>query len=499
MTFFNLIKNQIAKIRGFFQRDKETTAISSISYTESEILKISDELNSIRNSIIPTITEPRIITLDSSQKSIIEKEVRLINVSHLAVHYDILRDLRFRIELLTTNKCLQLKKTYLIQPIPETILNALSNKIQPYDNLSIKKSELDRNRIKNLSDRSADLIYIKTLREEILTHSLIKLHLTREEEKREIERINQERILDEKFNLHFNQAITLLDRLDFDSALQELEAALQVRPERSDEIETQKKKIVYKKRKYEFRKTEFQTLIKAAESETQVNNFEKAIQSYIDAKQLNFDNSFCEKRIAGLQNKIKRNKELEEERKRQEQAEKARKAKFKDDAEEIIHFFKENGIFEFYHYTDSRNINSILQNNGLFSLNELNRRNIDFYRGSETSEKAEYVRLTYSMNHPLMHVSLDKGRIISVRLLNINLEVATFKDTIFSNVNVARTSTPPTVILGGDIAFLKNHLRLDIIKRPNHFNLSAYDAAFYQAEILVKEHLPIEYITNLSN
>ncbi len=179
-----------------------------------------------------------------------------------------------------------------------------------------------------------------------------------------------------------------------------------------------------------------------------------------------------------------------------EQEEKERKARFKSDGEEIINFFKENSILVFYHYTDSRNINSIIQNNGLYSLNGLIKRGIEFIKGSETVENPEYVRLSYTQSHPLMYVSENKGRITRPKILEIDIAVAAFRMTRFSNVNTARTSSYPTVITGDNLSFIRNHVKISIIKQ-NYLNLPTEEKPYYQAEILVREHVPLEHITNL--
>jgi len=160
-------------------------------------------------------------------------------------------------------------------------------------------------------------------------------------------------------------------------------------------------------------------------------------------------------------------------------------------------YFKQNGIFEFYHYTDTRNLNSILQNLGIYSLNEMDRKGINYEQGSETREMPDYVRMSYTKNHPLMYVSQNKGRIINVKVFEIDINVAALRKTKFTNVNAARTSTYPTVKTGSDLNFIKHNVKLNIVKQLNHFNLTAEEKPYYQAEIMVKDHVEIEYIKNL--
>jgi len=127
----------------------------------------------------------------------------------------------------------------------------------------------------------------------------------------------------------------------------------------------------------------------------------------------------------------------------------------------------------------------------------MDRKGIKYEQGSETREKPDYVRMSYTKKHALMYISIDKGRIISPKVLFINTSVASLRNTLFTNVNAARTATYPTVIIGNDLSFIKNNLKLNIVKQRNHFNLTEDEKPYYQAEIMVKDHLQLEYIKNL--
>jgi glutaredoxin len=53
-------------------------------------------------------------------------------------------------------------------------------------------------------------------------------------------------------------------------------------------------------------------------------------------------------------------------------------------------------------------------------------------------------------------------------------------------------------IIGIDISVEDfKQLRFDLLKLPNHFNLSSLEKPFYQGEILVPTKIPINYIKNL--
>ena len=152
-----------------------------------------------------------------------------------------------------------------------------------------------------------------------------------------------------------------------------------------------------------------------------------------------------------------------------------------------------------------RNENSILRNKGLYSWRycELNDIKVEFPGGDETSryldpiQKLEdFVRLSYTKKHPMAWRAQQDGRIINITNLEIKIDVASLRHTKFSNVNAARIKTPPTVIYGEDANFLKTQVKFNVVKRSQSPRGDDPDFPYYQAEILVKEHIPLEYIIN---
>jgi hypothetical protein len=75
--------------------------------------------------------------------------------------------------------------------------------------------------------------------------------------------------------------------------------------------------------------------------------------------------------------------------------------------------------------------------------------------------------------------------------LEISLEVAFLKETLFSNMN----ATDNNVKIGHSLDFLKT-IDLSVLQ-SQYKNLDFNDKKKYQAEILVKSFLPIKYITNI--
>lgn len=172
----------------------------------------------------------------------------------------------------------------------------------------------------------------------------------------------------------------------------------------------------------------------------------------------------------------------------------------KEDASKISDFLKEIGITCFYHFTDSANVSSIKSNKGLYSWFYCKKNNITIPKpgGDEMSrsldmrfELHDYVRLSFCKNHPMMYVCQKTQRISTPVIMEISIEVANFLTTLFSDINAADKSHR----VGDNLQFIKS-LNFVIFNR-HYFDLSELEKKQYQAEILVKTHIPSKYIINL--
>lgn len=95
----------------------------------------------------------------------------------------------------------------------------------------------------------------------------------------------------------------------------------------------------------------------------------------------------------------------------------------------------------FYHFTDTRNLDSIRKAKGLLSSAELNRRKIQVPApgGNDWSHEAdervgvdEYVHLCLFSEHPMEYRAKQEGRILESRFLEINFNVLTFDGIRFT-------------------------------------------------------------------
>ena len=498
MSIFSKIRNRIELIFSKIIGERKENPITYFDI-QNDLTEISKQQESERENVIEKNINTTLSELSTKQIYLIEKKSETLNIRKSQNDFEKFKEINYEIERLETNSLLQSRVKFSPKKIDDVLIDLLS--------VELKDEKLDKNLLKTISEkrlkfeeaRQNDLETISILKNNVLNFSLTQIHQKREEERKEKERIERERKINEQFENHVENSQKHQSLNHFEKAEKELLEALKIKPDKEKEVHELLTELQTEKQEFERRLTKFKEIFDNAENSFHRGNFEKAISIYRKAIKLNIDNQKCERRISDANYKIQRLKELEEERKRKEKKEKESREKFKDDAEAILNYFKQNGIFEFYHYTDSRNINSIIQNQGLFSLSELDKKGIYYHQGSETREKPEYIRLSYTRNHPLLWVSKQNGRIEREKILDIDLEVSSLKHTTFTNVNVARTSTPPTVKFGENLDFIKNYVKLDVVKRQYGPSREDSDHPYFQAEIMVKNQVELKYIKNIND
>lgn len=165
----------------------------------------------------------------------------------------------------------------------------------------------------------------------------------------------------------------------------------------------------------------------------------------------------------------------------------------------IIPYLNFRGIYKFYHFTDVKNLKSIIKYGGLYSWYGLETRNIASSLSSNQLSREldtrynlqDYIRLSFGSYHPMSSrlIYQEQKKLV---WLEISLEIACFEETLFSNIN----ATDNNVKIGNNLDFLKD-MDLDVFK-CQYRDLDYYGKKKYQAEILVKNFLPIKYITNIN-
>ena len=177
----------------------------------------------------------------------------------------------------------------------------------------------------------------------------------------------------------------------------------------------------------------------------------------------------------------------------------------KNNWQEYLQVLNDNGIKKLYHFTDRDNIESIILNGGLYSWMDCERKGIHISKpgGGSLSRQLDgsrnledYVRVSFTTEHPMMYVAMKDGRISNPVILDIDPEVVTWKDSKFSNMNATIQRIRPSI--GGTLENLKKiHFRS--VKAQKHFDLPEDERPYFQAEVLVKNFIPLEYIKNIGN
>ena len=169
----------------------------------------------------------------------------------------------------------------------------------------------------------------------------------------------------------------------------------------------------------------------------------------------------------------------------------------KADSMKIISYLQENGIHYFYHFTAMKNIDSIKEHDGLFSWKYLTDHNIiipdpggdEWSRELDLKEGLEdYVRLSFCVDHPMKYRKRNSNPV----LLKIDIEAATFFETLFSDMNAASSKHRH----GKSLRDLKR-IDLNAVKKK-YVSRNDPDFHKHQAEVMVKTHLPLKYILNIN-
>lgn len=167
---------------------------------------------------------------------------------------------------------------------------------------------------------------------------------------------------------------------------------------------------------------------------------------------------------------------------------------------EILEMYQ---IKKFYHFTDRSNIESIIKNGGLYSWSDCIKKGIyvEHPGGSELSHEldnqqklAGYTRISICKRHPMMYYAMNEGRIANPVILEIDTDILYQDGNLFSDKNAVRTDAQK----GEDFSFFQN-IHFETALKSSQFEIDEGEKEYYQAEILVKNHIPLHYILNISD
>lgn len=174
------------------------------------------------------------------------------------------------------------------------------------------------------------------------------------------------------------------------------------------------------------------------------------------------------------------------------------KTYYKNDWRDFEKILREYNIKTLYHFTDSSNIASIKEHGGLYSWWSADEKGIFIPKsgGDDLSKNLDkrynlqnYARLSFTKKHPMMYVAQKDGRIINPIVLKISPEIVFWKETMFSDRNATANKSSH----GKEIDDFKR-IKFDVVTKQSLFDILEIDKPYYQAEVMVREFIPICFI-----
>lgn len=175
----------------------------------------------------------------------------------------------------------------------------------------------------------------------------------------------------------------------------------------------------------------------------------------------------------------------------------------KSNWQELKSIIEQHGVKKLYHFTDRDNLESIIKNGGLYSWADCDAKGITIPKpGGESLSRSldrrdglqNHVRVSFVKDHPMMYVAMNEQRISNPVILEIAPEVIWWQDSLYCNMNVTRNGAS----YGGDAEHLKQ-IHFNTVLRKRYFDLDEDEKAFYKAEVMVKNFIPLQYITNIGD
>lgn len=176
---------------------------------------------------------------------------------------------------------------------------------------------------------------------------------------------------------------------------------------------------------------------------------------------------------------------------------------YKNNYDEFKKLIEQHHITTLYHFTDRENLESIIKNGGLYSWADCEQKGISISkpggsldsRGLDKRDNLQnFVRVSFVREHPMMYVAMNDGRISNPVVLEIDPEVIYWQDSLYAD----RNATKNGALVGSSIDDF-SQLHFNSFKAKKHFDLDADEQKFYQAEVLVKNHIPLQFIKNIGN
>jgi hypothetical protein len=481
------------KIRGFLINKKRKKSIEKILQTHSIAQDKKEEIIRIINGTSVLESKKQIELLSNTKeeiKEIVEIYTELELISDFnekgTIDKSIANEVQLRKDVLRlNNKLFELTRKQsslsVFIEIPVDIIDKYQDLINLKENRYINNTNLD-----------FDLTAIKELEK---THSkinsffakssLVEVYKTKERAKLEKQK---------KFNDSIKQELRDAENLLNKSKLNEAESKLSnlmllLKDGNSDYFIKEVSKLidkVHRRRDEEIarkRKAELVELRKQAEAE----------RLLLEEANKILENARLEKIAIQREKEDKEIKRIEELNKLLE---------FKESAEEIKNYLNANGIDCLYHFTDRKNIESIIKHGGLYSWYYCDQNSIyipasggdQLSRNLDSKKKLkDFVRLCFNKSHPMLFVAKRDGRINEEIILEIDPIVCLWKNSKYSNGNAASNNFQ----IGTDLNALKA-IDLRYARSEGYFDNGTMEHRHKQSEVLVKSWIPISFIKNIN-
>ncbi|MGK0291481.1 MAG: hypothetical protein ACI86H_002949, partial [bacterium] len=371
-----------------------------------------------------------------------------------------------------------------------------------------------------------------------LSSGMLATEDRRIEQQKEEERLRQEKILNEKVDGLLSKAREFASNKDYKSALFKISEARTLITSREGDCDLLFQKINDEKSFWEKKQRKFTMHFTMGDDHLAREEWDDAIECFQSAKKYCSVPNVIKERIKTCrvnkeeqQRKVKEKEEKrrqealrkelikrQEERRlqlikeqkeqfaaaqrRKEQQLKEEAEKYKSEKEEILQSLRSEGFNQLYHFTDSRNIPMIKARGGLYSWKacEELKINIPNPGGGSLSRDLDrryglenYVRFSFHKHNPMLYIACRDGRINKEEWLDIDLEVAAFRETQYSDMNATKNEHQ----VGNNLNFLEQNVRYDLLRKRNQFEIDESQQKYYQAEVMVKRHVPLKYIKNL--
>ena len=137
-----------------------------------------------------------------------------------------------------------------------------------------------------------------------------------------------------------------------------------------------------------------------------------------------------------------------------------------------------------YHFTDRENLESIIQNGGLYSWADCEEKGITIAKpgGSSTSRSLDsrdnlehYVRVSFVKQHPMMYVAMNDNRISNPVVLKIDPKVIWQEGTKYADRNATKNGAR----VGSGLDDLKQ-IHFSAVKANKHFDLDEDEQPFFR-------------------